>query len=110
VPLIGLFSSDREVIHVGVDYLHIVSLNFVPSGITFVSASMFQAMGNTLPSLMTSFIRIVVGVLPAVILSRRPDFALTWIWWFTVLSTALQMALNLALLQREFRLKLIPAT
>ena len=109
-PLIGLFSSDREVIHVGVDYLHIVSLNFVPSGITFVSASMFQAMGNTLPSLMTSFIRIVVGVLPAVILSRRPDFALTWIWWFTVLSTALQMALNLALLQREFRLKLIPAT
>jgi len=74
-----------------------------------VSASMFQAMGNTLPSLMTSFIRIVVGVLPAVILSRRPDFALTWIWWFTVLSTALQMALNLALLQREFRLKLVPA-
>lgn len=101
-----LFSSDPEVIRVGVEYLHIVALNFVPSGITFVAASMFQGMGNTLPSLMTSFIRIAVGVLPAVILSRRPDFALTWIWWFTVLSTVLQMALNLLLLQREFRLKL----
>ncbi len=105
--LMRLFSSDPEVIRIGVDYLHIVTLNFVPSGITFVSASMFQAMGNTLPSLMTSFIRIAVGVVPAVILSRRPDFALTWIWWLTVLSTALQMALNLVLLQREFRIKLV---
>ncbi len=104
--LIQLFSSDPEVIHVGVDYLHIVTLNFVASGITFVSASMFQGMGNTLPSLATSFLRIVVGIVPAIVLSRRPEFALTWIWWFTVVSTMLQMALNLVLLQREFRLKL----
>ena len=108
-PLMRLFSSDPEVIRIGVDYLHIVTLNFVPSGVTFVSASMFQAMGNTLPSLMTSFIRIAIGVVPAVILSRRPDFALTWIWWLTVLSTALQMTMNLVLLQREFRIKLVYA-
>ncbi len=44
-----LFTSDPEVIRVGVEYLQIVTLNFVPSGITFVSASMFQAMGNTHP-------------------------------------------------------------
>jgi len=106
VPIMGLFSADPEVIHVGVDYLHVVTLNFVAGGITFVSASMFQAMGNTLPSLATSVLRLVVGIVPAAVLSRRPDFALTWIWWFTVLSTVLQMALNLILLQREFRLKL----
>jgi len=105
-PLMGLFSSDPEVIRVGVDYLHIVTINFVASGITFVSASMFQAMGNTLPSLATSFLRLFIGIVPAIVLSRRPDFALTWIWWLTVLSTTLQMALNLILLQREFRLKL----
>jgi putative MATE family efflux protein len=104
--LMGLFSSDPEVLHVGVDYLHIVTLNFVTSGITFVSGSMFQGMGNTLPSLATSVLRLVVGIVPAVVLSQRPEFALTWIWWFTVLSTTLQMALNLILLQREFRLKL----
>lgn len=107
VQLMGLFSSDPEVIHVGVDYLRIVTLNFVASGITFVSASMFQAMGNTLPSLMTSFVRLMVGIVPAVILSRRIDFALTWIWWLTFLSTMLQMSLNLMLLRREFRLRLV---
>jgi putative MATE family efflux protein len=106
VPLMGLFSDDPRVIDIGVDYLHIVTLNFVASGITFVSASMFQAMGNTLPSLVTSFIRMAVGVLPALFLARRPGFALTWIWWLTVLSTYLQMSMNLALLKREFRLKL----
>lgn len=105
-PLMRVFSADPEVIHVGVDYLHIVTLNFVTSGITFVSASMFQAMGNTLPSLATSFLRLMVGIVPAAVLSSRPEFALTWIWWLTVLSTTLQMALNLTLLQREFRLKL----
>lgn len=104
--LIGVFSSDPEVIQVGVDYLHVVTINFVASGITFVSASMFQAMGNTLPSLATSFLRLFVGIVPAVVLSQRPEFALTWIWWLTVLSTTLQMALNLILLRREFRLKL----
>ena len=104
--LIGIFSSDPEVLQVGVDYLHIVTLNFVASGITFVSASMFQGMGNTLPSLATSFLRIIVGIAPVVVLSGRPEFALTWIWWFTVVSTTLQMALNLMLLQREFRIKL----
>lgn len=45
-------------------------------------------------------------MLPVVVLSGRPEFALTWIWWFTVVSTTLQMALNLVLLQREFRIKL----
>ena len=104
--LVRLFSSDPEVIHVGVDYLHVVTINFVASGITFVSASMFQGMGNTLPSLATSALRMVVSIVPAVVLSRRPEFTLTWIWWLTVVSTTLQMALNLVLLQREFRLKL----
>jgi len=104
--LIRFFSSDPEVIHVGVDYLHIVTINFVASGITFVSASMFQGMGNTLPSLATSFLRMAVTIIPAIVLSRRPEFTLTWIWWLTVVSTTLQMALNLVLLQREFRLKL----
>ena len=104
--LVRLFSSDPEVIHVGVDYLHVVTINFVASGITFVSASMFQGMGNTLPSLATSALRMVVSIVPAIVLSHRPEFALTWIWWLTVVSTTLQMALNLVLLQREFRLKL----
>ncbi|MGH9220829.1 MAG: MATE family efflux transporter, partial [Vicinamibacterales bacterium] len=105
-PLMGIFSSDPEVIAVGVEYLRIVVLTFVGSGITFVSSSMFQAMGNTIPSLVTSLMRLVFSVIPAILLSRMAGFHLTWIWYVSAAAVFLQMTVNLILLQREFRLKL----
>jgi putative MATE family efflux protein len=104
--LIGIFSDDPAVIAVGDEYLRISSWNFVASGLTFVTASMFQAMGNTIPSLVTSFTRILVVAIPAFLLSRLPGFEMRWIWYLSVIAVTLQMCLNLAVLQREFRLRL----
>jgi putative MATE family efflux protein len=100
--LIRAFSSDPAVISVGEVYLRIVSWNFVASGLVFVSSSMFQAMGNTLPSLATSFTRIIVVAVPLLLLSKLPGFKLEWIWWLSVAAVTLQMVLNLLLLRREF--------
>jgi putative MATE family efflux protein len=104
--LIGVFSTDPAVVAVGEDYLRIVSWNFVASGIVFVASSMFQAMGNTLPSLATSAVRVVVVAIPVFLLARRPDFTLQWVWYLTVASVTLQMLISLALLRREFRRRL----
>jgi len=104
--LIGIFSDDPAVIAVGDEYLRISSWNFVASGLIFVTASMFQAMGNTIPSLVTSFTRIVVVAIPAFLLSRMPGFEMRWIWYLSVIAVTLQMSLNLLVLQREFRLRL----
>lgn len=104
--LIGLFSADPAVIAVGDEYLRISSWNFIASGMIFVTASMFQAMGNTLPSLVTAFTRIVVVAVPVLVLSRWPGFQIRWIWYLSVVAVALQMCLNLLVLQREFRLRL----
>ncbi len=62
--LMRIFTSDPEVIAVGVEYLHIVAITLVASGVTFVSSSMFQAMGNTIPSLATSALRLLVSIVP----------------------------------------------
>jgi Na+-driven multidrug efflux pump len=104
--LIGVFSDDPAVIAVGDEYLRITSWNFVASGLTFVSASMFQAMGNTIPSLVTSFTRLVVVAIPTVLLARLPGFEMRWIWYLTVVAVLIQMTLNLWILQREFRQRL----
>ena len=104
--MIRQFSSDAQVIAVGDEYLRIVSWNFVASGIVFVASSMFQALGNTLPPLLTSFVRIVAVSIPAVLMSRMPGFELRWLWYLTVASVTLQMLMNLLLLRREFRLRL----
>jgi putative MATE family efflux protein len=110
-PVMRVFTKDAEVIAVGAEYLRIVVLNFVASGVTFVSSSMFQALGNTIPSLATSGLRLVISVIPAIFLARVSGFQLTWIWYLSAVSVFLQMAANLWLLEREFRSKLgaVPA-
>jgi Na+-driven multidrug efflux pump len=104
--LIGVFSRDPKVIAIGTTFLKIVSWNFVASGLIFVNSSMFQAMGNTVPSLVTSATRIVAVGVPVLILSRRPDFQIVWIWYLSVGSVVFQLAMSMWLLFREFRMKL----
>lgn len=106
--LIRVFSADPYVIAVGDEYLRIVSWTFVASGIAFVGSSMFQAMGNTVPALVTSFVRVVVVVIPVFFLSTVPGFSLRWVWYLSVVSVAVQLTMNLLLLRREFRLRLEP--
>jgi Na+-driven multidrug efflux pump len=105
--MIRFFSSDPGVIAVGAQYLRIIAWGTIPSGIIFVNGSMFQAMGNTIPPLIASFVRILVVAIPAVLLSRMPGFDLRWVWFLSVASTLLQLAMNLYLLRREFRVRLV---
>jgi len=86
--------------------LRIVSWNFIASGIIFVGSSMFQALGNTIPPLVTSVLRLALIGLPILWLAHQPGFSLRWIWYLSVASVTLQMILNLLLLHREFRLRL----
>ena len=104
--MVRFFSSDPAVIAVGDEYLRIVSWSFAASGIIFVSSSMFQAMGNTMPSLISSFTRVVVVSIPVLLLSQAPGFQLWWVWYISVSTVVLQLALNLLLLRREFRVRL----
>jgi Na+-driven multidrug efflux pump len=104
--LMRIFTAEPAVVSIGVEYLRIVVVTFVFSGITFVTSSMFQALGNTMPSLATSALRLLISVVPAILLSRMAGFQLTWIWYLAVVAALVQMTANLWLLQREFRLKL----
>jgi putative MATE family efflux protein len=110
--LVAVFSKDPAVIANGEEYLRIVSWNYVASGLIFVASSMFQAMGNTIPSLVTSAVRIGLIAIPSIILSRRPGFQLHWIWYLSVGSVFVQLALSMMLLRREFgrRLRFEPAS
>jgi Na+-driven multidrug efflux pump len=67
---------------------------------------MVQALGNTIPSLITSSVRIVIVAIPAVLLSRTAGFDLTWVWWLSVASVFVQLGLSAYLLRREFERRL----
>jgi putative MATE family efflux protein len=100
------FTADPAVVAVGAPYLRITSWNFVASGLIFTCSGMFQALGNTWPSLLSSASRLLTFAVPAVILSRQPHFALTEVWYLSVATVSLQAVLSLVLLLREFRRRL----
>ena len=73
---------------------------------------MFQAMGNTMPSVATSLVSIVIVAVPVLVLARQPGFALTTIWYLAALAVFVQLALALLLLRLEFgrRLRFLAAS
>jgi putative MATE family efflux protein len=104
------FTTDPAVIAVGGDFLHIISWNFVASGLIFTCSGLFQALGNTLPALLSSATRLVTFVLPAIWLSTWPGFQLKHLWFLSVTTVALQALVSLWLLRRELRRRLgVPA-
>jgi Na+-driven multidrug efflux pump len=64
-------------------------------------------MGNTVPSLIASVVRITLVAVPGVILSRVPGFELRWLWLLSVASVLVQLALAMGLLRREFARRLV---
>jgi putative MATE family efflux protein len=105
--LIRFFSDDATVITFGGDYLRIISFNFLAVGIVFTSSSVFQGIGNTWPPLISSAVRLLIFVLPAVIISRLPGFDIKHVWYLSVVTILFQAAANVLLLQREFKKKLV---
>ncbi len=104
--LISLFSKDPAVLSFGVEYLRIISWNFIASGIIFTSSSVFQGIGNTIPPLASSSARLLLFALPVYLLSLQPGFQIRTVWFISVGSVTLQMCLNLFLLRRELGRKL----
>lgn len=105
--MIRVFTDEAAVVTVGEEYLRIVSWSYVASGIIFVASSMFQAMGNTIPSLVSSVTRIVGTAVPVMFLSRVPGFSLRWVWLLSAVTVFAQLTISLLLLRREFRRRLV---
>jgi putative MATE family efflux protein len=104
--LLSAFADDTAVIATGVGYLTVISWNYVASGINLCCSGMFQALGNTLPALLSSGSRLLTFVAPLLWLSGRPGVRLVDFWHVSVASTGLQAVMNLLLLRVLMRQKL----
>jgi Na+-driven multidrug efflux pump len=106
--LVRLFTSDPEVVAIGAPYLRILSWNFVATGLAFTCSSMFQALGNSWPSLISSGSRVVTYIVPAIWLGIHGNFELEHLWYLSVITVSLQAVIALILLQQQFRQRLVP--
>ncbi len=99
---VRLFTDQDEVVQVGATYLRIISWNFVATGVIFSCSGLFQALGNTVPSLLSSASRLITYALPVLWLSRQPGFRIIQVWHLSVITVALQALTSWLLLRREF--------
>ena len=106
--MVRFFNGDPAVVAFGSEYLRIISWNFLATGLIFVSSSVFQGLGNTLPALASSCLRLVLFAAPAYSLSLHPGFQMRHVWYLSVASVAVQVSVSLWLLQRELGRKLSP--
>ena len=104
--LISLFTDDPAVLAIGSEFLRLISLNFVAIGLVFASSGLFQALGNTWPSLLSSGTRIFTYVIPGFWLAGREGFSLAQLWYLSVGTVALQALLSVALAQWQMRRRL----
>ena len=103
---IRIFTTETAVVAVGVQMLVISSWNFVANGVIFCCSSMFQALGNTWPTIASSALRLVIFIGPALWLSTRPGFELHHLWYVSVATMFVQAGVSYLFLRREFARKL----
>lgn len=99
--LVSPFSSDPAVLEVASHFLRTISWNFVASGLVFTCSGMFQAMGNTMPALLASAVRVGLFSVVALWTARLPGFQVHWIWRVSVLATTAHAVASLWLLRTE---------
>ncbi|MGB6306479.1 MAG: MATE family efflux transporter [Steroidobacteraceae bacterium] len=104
---IRAFTADPTALAVGTQFLHVISWNFLASGLVFTCSAVFQGMGHTLPAVMSSASRLVSFVAPALWLAATPQFQLIELWYVSIASITLQACVSLWLVRSEFRRRLV---
>jgi len=108
--LIGAFSNDPAVLAAGTQFLRVISLNLLATGVAFACFGVLSGLGNTIPTLISSATRIALIVCSALLLIRVGNFEVVWLWWLSISATVVQMLMNVVFLRRELRLRLDTAT
>lgn len=77
--LLMIFDASPKMLEYGVPALRIISINFIPAAFGIMNGTVFQATGHGVYSLICSFIRQLVGIVPfAYILARIGGVTLSW--------------------------------
>ncbi len=77
--LISMFGGTKEIMNIGVSALKIISLCFIPAAVGILFTTLFQAVGKGIRSLLMSFCRQLVVLLPvAYLLSVIFDLSAVW--------------------------------
>lgn len=100
--LLGLFDSNAEMIYIGVKALKIISLTFVVAAVGITLSSSFQAFGKGTLSLIISFTRQLLILLPAAYVFSRLN-GINSVWYAFTVSEILSVLIAIPIMSTYLR-------
>jgi putative MATE family efflux protein len=97
------FTTDPGAIAVAAQFLKLISLNFIASGLVFTCSAVFQGLGNTVPAVLSAATRLFSFIVPAMWLTHQPQFRLVELWYVSIASMTVQAIVSLWLVRSELR-------
>ena len=99
--LLALFAASDEMLKIGVPALRIIAVHFPIAAFSIILSSVFQALGKGIQSMVISFVRQLIFLLPAVwLLSLTGN--IDNIWWGFPIAEFLALAVCCILLKQTY--------
>ena len=105
--LLGLFEASDHMLAIGVPALRTISLSFIFAGFCIVSSSVFQALGNGVYSMIMSFARQIVVILPVAFIFAKL-FGLDAVWYSYQIAEIVSVVICVFMLKRIIDKKVKP--
>ena len=107
--LLGLFEASENMLKIGVPALRTISLSFIFAGFCIIASSVFQALGNGVYSMIMSFARQIVVILPVAFVFAKL-FGLDMVWYAYPIAEIVSVIICIFMLKRIIQKKVKPLT
>ena len=103
--LLGLFNASPEMLEIGIPALRIIAIHFPVAAICIIFMSCFQALGMGITSMIVSFVRQLVVLLPVAYLLSLTG-VLSSVWWCFPIAEFSALILSSFFMIKVFKVKL----
>lgn len=101
--LLMIFDASEEMMRIGVSALQIISIHFPIAGVCIGCGSVFQALGFSVYSMITSLVRQLFVLIPCAYLIGALTGNVTLVWWAFVAAETASLVLTLFFFVRIYR-------
>ncbi len=101
--LLMIFDASSEMIRIGVPALRIISLSFPIAGFCIGWSSVFQALGYSIYSMITSLVRQLFVLIPCAFLIGKLTGNVTMVWWAFAVAELFSLLLTIYYYRRVNR-------
>ena len=101
-PMFSLFDASDTMLSIGITAFRVIGVHFPVAAFCIVAGTMFQALGKSVYSMITSIMRQVVVLIPAALLLARLN-NVDYVWWAFPIAEVMSAAATLFFFVRIYR-------